>query len=178
MVSWHDRLVSMILLSLLLVAGLSRADDSEESRVKAAFVYNFTKFVEWPAAAFEHASSPFRLCLSGAPATAFSALSEYQAQGRPIEVVTIAADSSDAALACHLHYQAGGGADAAAADISAPMPVLTVTDNLSRPRMITLFLQGEHVRFAVDQQALTQAGLRASARLLSLAQQLPGGGSR
>jgi hypothetical protein len=36
-----------------------------EYQVKAAFLYNFAKFVEWPPGSFSDASSPLRICVLG-----------------------------------------------------------------------------------------------------------------
>src|SRR5439155_368949 len=40
---------------------------SAEYQVKAAFLYNFAKFVEWPPQAFRSPDSPFTICLAGDP---------------------------------------------------------------------------------------------------------------
>src|SRR3569623_778666 len=36
-----------------------------EYEVKAAFIYNFARFAEWPASAFKHPDDPIQLCLWG-----------------------------------------------------------------------------------------------------------------
>ena len=36
-----------------------------EYQVKAAYLYNFAKFVEWPAKSFTSASAPYRICILG-----------------------------------------------------------------------------------------------------------------
>src|SRR3569833_2436855 len=36
-----------------------------EYEVKAAFIYNFARFAEWPASAFKHPDDPFQLCIWG-----------------------------------------------------------------------------------------------------------------
>src|SRR5438094_548123 len=54
-------------LILLLAAGGVRAQDSQPSeyQIKAAFLFNFAKFVEWPPEAFSEASSPFVIGILG-----------------------------------------------------------------------------------------------------------------
>jgi YfiR/HmsC-like len=37
----------------------------DEYQVKAAFLFNFTKFVEWPQQAFKNASDPMSICVLG-----------------------------------------------------------------------------------------------------------------
>ena len=39
--------------------------DLKESEVKAAFLLNFTRFVDWPPSAFESATSPLTICILG-----------------------------------------------------------------------------------------------------------------
>src|SRR5258705_11226222 len=57
------RAARLLLLSFVLLRGGSLADAQEDSQpteyqIKAAFIFNFAKFVEGPAAAFPKASSP------------------------------------------------------------------------------------------------------------------------
>ena len=39
--------------------------DSSEYLIKAGFIYNFAKFVEWPPSSFSDASAPLRICVLG-----------------------------------------------------------------------------------------------------------------
>src|SRR4051794_5010063 len=58
---WSPRLVSI---ALLLALGLNlRAQSVSEDQVKAAYMYNFAKFVEWPAGEFPSSAAPFRFCV-------------------------------------------------------------------------------------------------------------------
>ncbi|HSS49878.1 MAG TPA: YfiR family protein, partial [Thermoanaerobaculia bacterium] len=53
-------------LGALGVPGAARAQGAlSEYDVKAAFLFNFTKFVEWPPAAFADEHSPLKLCVLG-----------------------------------------------------------------------------------------------------------------
>jgi hypothetical protein len=49
----------------LMAAAATGQDTTEEYRVKAAFLYNFAKFVEWPAAAFKGPEDPVAVCVLG-----------------------------------------------------------------------------------------------------------------
>jgi hypothetical protein len=53
----------MILLHLLTAAGWGQT--VEEYRVKAAFLYNFARFVEWPSQTFKKAGNPIAICVVG-----------------------------------------------------------------------------------------------------------------
>src|SRR5258708_38061986 len=68
---------------LLLVAGqMSRAQTIDEYRVKAAFLYNFAKFVEWPADSFKNPGDPIIICVLGNP---FGDRLENTVSGKEIE---------------------------------------------------------------------------------------------
>src|SRR5687767_3666862 len=51
-------------LGLLIPPGVVRAQ-TDEYELKAAFLYNFTQFVQWPESAFSAPDTPFQLCLVG-----------------------------------------------------------------------------------------------------------------
>src|SRR5213080_2372721 len=62
------RVVITILMLLLGVASQANAQDSSESSeylVKAGFIYNFAKLVEWPATAFAQPDSPIVIGILG-----------------------------------------------------------------------------------------------------------------
>ena len=64
----HCKIVFFILVALSSAApGCLFAEDSapQEYKVKAAFLYNFTLFVEWPAEAFTGNDSPLTVCILG-----------------------------------------------------------------------------------------------------------------
>lgn len=57
--------LALLLPTLLADAGLMAAQTTSEYQVKAAFLYNFTKFIEWPPGAFASPSDPYALCVYG-----------------------------------------------------------------------------------------------------------------
>jgi hypothetical protein len=63
------KLPRWIVLTALLIAAIvparSHAEPTEEYRVKAAFIYNFAKFIEWSPEAYESSASPIVLCILG-----------------------------------------------------------------------------------------------------------------
>jgi len=67
----------------------ARAQAAQEHELKAAFLYHFTQFVEWPADAFSLPDTPFRICVVGEGDVAeFLAelVAGEQVKGRPLEV--------------------------------------------------------------------------------------------
>src|SRR5579862_265001 len=61
---WTIRLV-LLLSCLLAPARMAFPQTATEYQVKAAFLYNFTKFIEWPTSRFSGASDPFTYVFMG-----------------------------------------------------------------------------------------------------------------
>ena len=140
--------------------------------LKAAFLYNFAKFAEWPG---DTASSgPLTLCVvdDSAVEDALSQLVRGSVvNGRP---VTVQRMGHDRLRGCHLAYFGGADVDRAIAmlDEIKGAPILTVSDGEQFARMggvIGLFLEDGKMRFAVNADAAQRGGVRLSSRLLSLA---------
>jgi len=155
-----------------------RAPAPGEYEVKAAFVYNFINFVEWPS----DRGDPVRLCVLGElpDAAAFDRLNGREVRGRRLAVVPLRAvgdvRSCDILfLADHLPHQLP--------DILARLqgnPTLTISDTEGFARrgvMINLFLEQKRVRFEVNTDAARAAGLGISSKLLRLASKVYSAGA-
>ena len=142
-----------------------------EEDVKAAFLYNFAKYVSWPPTA---ASDSFRLCIVAEPGfvkRVDNLIAGETIEGRP--VLREVPASAEAARSCNILYVGSGESARGERLIQAVhgAAVLTVADADSRPRdgMITFVRDGDRVRFDVDNSAAQNAGLAISSRLLRLA---------
>jgi len=141
--------------------------------LRAAFLYNFAKFTEWPGDGTP--SSPLTLCGLDDGAVE-GALSELVGNG-PINgrAVAISRGPSGARLrACHLLYVGDTNSVRIAAilDELRGAPVLTVSDGADFIRsggIIGLIVEEGRMRFAINPDAAQRAGLRLSSRLLQLA---------
>jgi len=143
------------------------------SAIKAAFLYKFGFFVEWPSAAFAASDSPINLCIVGGDP--FGAVLDDTVKGRRIGDRSIAVRRLEAATrqsGCHIVFLAAGrSADETLAALRGS-DVLTVTD--SRPQgdrvgIINFVMQDNRVRFDIDDAAAASGGLTISSRLLNLA---------
>ncbi len=143
-----------------------------EAAVKAAFVYNFTKFVTWPSAG----TGPLGLCLVGETDPLFTALGGLEgkvSQGRSIQVR--AAEPKAAALkSCDVIVLGGKEAGRVEAILkeARKAPALTVSeiDNfVDTGGMIGLVIVEDKVRFEINADAAQRANLQLSAQLLKLA---------
>src|SRR5256885_1511470 len=59
------RTIGALLIALAGAVAASAQESVGEYQVKLAFIYNFVKFVEWPASAFASAEAPFGVCVLG-----------------------------------------------------------------------------------------------------------------
>jgi hypothetical protein len=140
--------------------------------VKAAFLYNFAKFAEWPALP---AAAPIVVCVVGDDgiATAFAETVRGQnISGHTLEVSH--SKDNTAWRGCQLLFVADRESKqfAAAKGGIKGQPVLTVSDSKGFAQaggVIELFIEDGRVRFAINLDAMEQTGVRLSSRLLGLA---------
>jgi hypothetical protein len=156
------------------VVGLAR-----ESAVKAAFLYKFGSFVEWPAGTFRSPSAPFVIAVYGDEAVAsdLEQLTEGRnVDGHPVRVKRIRYPDE---VGTPQVLFAGGPREQRVREVLAAArgPVLTVSDGpvAERPGPVLFFVPEEgRVRFGASLTAAAARGLRLSAKLLAVAQQVEG----
>jgi hypothetical protein len=170
---WLTRWLGIALAAATLPA---RAGDALERQVKAAFLYRFGGFVEWPDGAFARADSPLVIGVFGAEALAGQlerVVAGRTVNGRAVQVLRLDA-APGAGRAAHIAF-IGGAGDAAAQgllDGCRSQPILTVSDNGQVHGMgsvINFLVVDERLRFEVSLKAAAAARLRISARLLAAA---------
>jgi YfiR/HmsC-like len=140
--------------------------------VKAAFLYNFAKFAEWPALP---PGGRILVCVVGDDGI----LAAFQgvAAGRDINGHGFDFSNPDAAFRwshCHLLFIAAAAAGRLADGLTRlnHLPVLTISDApgfATSGGMIELYLEGGRTRFAINVDTVTRSGLHLSSRLLELA---------
>ena len=158
-----------------LATGLAQAQESAlEYPVKAAFLYKFGSFVEWPQDAFPSPQSPVHLCVVGRDPFGRELDNLVRGQTiltRPINVRRINVITPESG--CHIAYLGGSAEQSvgAAARAVAGAAVLTVTDDRGQgdPVAIAFVIRANRVRFRIDQHAAAASGLTISSKLLNLA---------
>ena len=163
------------MIGFALFADLSGAQEptAVEPHVKAAFLYNFLKFVEWPADVL--AAGPIIVCVAGSPAAADS-LKAALRQGRPqdhdVTVIEVGLDAEP--HGCHLVYIARAD-DASARRWLIKLngsTAFSVSDCARFTRLggiANFFVEDGRLRFAVNVDAARRASLHISSRMLALA---------
>ena len=166
-------------LCLVAWATLSSAQEATlEYRVKAAYLYNFAKYVEWPASAL--GTGPFTICVAGRNvfgAVLDEIVQDEEISERPIVVRVILEPEPG----CHVVFVPQGAATTAYLRATRGAPVLTVGEGrnfVAQGGMVNFVIDGSSVRFEIDQATAERAGLRISSRLMRLARPLPGGQGR
>lgn len=147
-----------------------------DSEIKAAFLYRFAGYVQWPPAAMQ--APRFVIAVLGADAVAASlerALATIRIKDRPGEVRRIE-DIRDARQA-HIVYIGANHAEELDALLPqlANRPVLVVTDGergLDAGGMLNFRTVDKRVRFEVAPETAEQVGLSISADLLAVAMQV------
>ena len=179
------RIIAAIALATALTLGVHvrcarTAQANLEYEVKAAFLYNFAKFVEWPATAFASADAPLVFCIVGAnpfDGALERVISDRTAHGRKILVRDVT-DASGGG--CHLVFITEKENERVArlvhtAQSTAQAPVLTVGESetfADSDGMIRLVVEEGGVRFDINAAAAERAGLRFSSQLLKLARRV------
>jgi hypothetical protein len=140
-------------------------------QVKAAFLLNFTKFVEWPSSAFPSNNTPITICLTGEDPFG-GALQNMVAgevvNGRSLVVQRV---GSRPPAGCRVVFvDRSQNTSRILANVGEG--VLTVGEGeefLREGGMIGFVIENRRVRFDINQAATARGGLKASSRLLSVA---------
>jgi hypothetical protein len=144
-----------------------------EYDLKAAFLMNFTKFVEWPPEVFPVATSPITICVLGEDP--FGPTLDQMLEGEVVNSRTLAArriETVPAPRACHVLFLSSSERDIPQILKATGPGVLTVSEVgnfLQSGGMINFVVENRRVRFDINQSAATAAKLRISSQLLKVA---------
>lgn len=143
-----------------------------EYEVKAAFLLNFTKFIDWPPSAFSSPGEPFRICIAGE--NPFGGALTRIVQGERVNSHPLAVEKLrlDPLSRCQIIFFNRPAKSARELIPRLGPGVLTVgetDDFLETGGAIRFVLENNHVRFDVNQTAARRAGLAISSRLLKIA---------
>lgn len=167
-------LVCLAVLGLSAARGTAQTVPTTEYQVKAAFLYNFAKFVEWPRRADRSLERTLVVGVLGRDpfGDALDALKGMEVRGRRVEVKRIS--RLEDARGCQILFISASerGRMAHILRYLHDLPVLTVadTDGFCRAGgMINLVHVGDKIGFEINAAAAKRAGIIISSRLLRLA---------
>jgi hypothetical protein len=153
-----------------LARSLLAQEISLEYQVKAAYLFNFVKFVDWPANA---SPGPITICVVGR--NPFGTALDDTTLGETVDGRSVVARTvTGVGPGCHVAFVPQGVNPAAALRAARMLPVLTVGEAsgfIENGGIINFVLDAGAVRFEIDQQAASRVGLQISSRLLRLARQ-------
>jgi hypothetical protein len=154
------------------------SSDSSEYLIKAGFIYNFAKFVEWPASAFSQPDSPIVIGILGTDpfgAIIDRIVEDKKIGGRGFIVKRLKWGKDVKELKeCNIVFVSSsekGHLDDLVQALKG-LPILTVGETpgfAERGGIIRFTLEDNRVRFEVNVEAAHQADLTISSRLLTLA---------
>ena len=182
--SWRQLLFSVLMITGLFVSGVhaqSTPDAYSADAVRAAYLVNFIRFTEWPAAALGDADDPLIIGVAGN-----RELEDYLwkttegklLHGHKVRILRLAVPSD--ATQCQLIYINPYPSRADSVPVSMEewlqavrgKPILTVsqlTHFLKEGGIINFYTEGKSLHFEIAADAAEVAGLRLSSRLLALA---------
>jgi hypothetical protein len=173
-----------VVLPLLLAAQAAWAQEPApdiQRRVKAAFVYKFAAFVDWPDEAFASATSPMIIGVAGADRVAKEleqAVAGREVAGHPILVRRIQAGDA-LGDCCQILFVGASLPREQARELLLQQvgkrPVLTVTEARGDPpagSVINFVEADDRVRFDISRPAAEAKGLKLRSQLLAVARQV------
>jgi hypothetical protein len=168
----HPFLLGLLLLHVALNA---HATASRMEQIEAAFVYNFTKFIEWPPQSFADVNAPILIGVLGDSPMA-AALEEVvhdrKVNGHPIVVRTIhsVADARSAQVLFVSAAEISLWTQVQAA--METLPIVTIGESPSFGKSggtINFVPQDDKVRFEINMSAAERSGVKISSQLQKLA---------
>jgi len=177
---WRRLAAALVAAAALGVATPAHATLPEQ-QLKAAFVLNFVRYVQWPERAWGARDAPVTICVFGRDAieAALGELSGRQVHGRAVRIRTgVSIDDSEG---CHVAFIAASESRRVVQLLRslAGRPVLTVSDVddfIDSGGAIGIVESDTRLQFEINRAALAQGQLTASSQLLKLARAVLNGG--
>lgn len=148
-------------------------DRNGEYALKAAFLYNFAKFAEWPAASFSDSHAPFVICLAGNDPFGpnLKSLEGKLVKDRPL--VTKPIHTDDNLISCHILYIGPDELKQTRNILQAlqTSPVLTVCDTEGCAEtgiILNMRMVENRVALDLNLDAVQQTQLKLSSQLIRL----------
>lgn len=163
---------------LILFAGLPQSParaSSKEYDLKAAFLFNFVQFIDWPGSAFAADDSPICIGVLGDDpfgASLDSIIAGETAHNR--KLIAKRSKNLDDLKSCQILFICQSERERMAEVIASlnNSPVVTIADTdgfIQSGGIINFFLQNNKIRFEINPDAASRRGIKISSQLLRLA---------
>jgi len=165
-------------LAVGVIPGAAMAQDVSGPNLTAAFIYRFALFTEWPAGTLPQ-GGPITMCVVGDTAVRDALVRTVRGVTVHDRAVVVAFGQPDEPPPlCHTLYVSAVSAAQASRLVAGlrEVPVLTISDLQGFNRMggiAEYFWEAGSLRFSIELDAVTQARLQLSSRLLQLARPRP-----
>jgi hypothetical protein len=168
-------LVAGLCAGLAVVCTGAAAQAPNEYTVKAAFLYNFALYTEWPPEAFRAPETPLNICVLAADQSEDvlkAALPGRRVKGR--EVVVRQLDGTGGVAGCHVLFMSASQTRrlGEVLEMIGSQPVLTVCDSAAaaeRGCAIAFIVADSRVGFDINTASAAKARVVISSRVLALA---------
>lgn len=174
----HPLLRFVMVFCLAMVDQSACAEPVPEYEMKAAYLYNFAMFTEWPDDAVKSApASTVRLCLLGDDNFGSSLTNLARTRNKGVRIqLSYLPDIKDVS-GCHILFVDSSELKNAAniTQVLANSPVLTISDSEELFRaglMVGLFLENKRLAFDVNYSKTNDAKIMISSKLLRVARQV------
>lgn len=157
---------------LCTLALLHAAEPMPEYRVKAAFLINFPKFVEWPDSQFADPAAPISICIIGDDP--FGRTLDRMVEGETVNArrLVVVKIKSEPPKTCQVVFIPKTDKDVAQILSGLRPGVLTVGEGesfLQQGGMIAFVVENRRVRFDINQSAASNGAVKMSSKLLNVA---------
>ena len=169
--------LTIAILAVAAVSGHLRAEAmADEYPVKAAFLFNFAKFIEWPADVFKGSDDPLTICVFGQ--NPFGSALEEVVRGKTVGsrgfVVREVPNAAQAGK-CQIVFVSASERKRARSLLDdlkghSTLTVGETEDFTANGGVINFKIKDARVRIEIDMGAAERAKLRISSKLLSLAE--------
>ncbi len=151
------------------------SDEDKEYLVKAAFLYNFAKFIQWSDTAFKTPEEPVNLCLLNGESfgNAIETIRDKEVINKRKLSVRLCRNIKEVS-GCHILFISSSESENLPSILSLirTSPMLTVSDTegfAQRGMMINLVNIDNKIRFEANMDALNPMPFKLSSQLLKLA---------
>lgn len=175
----HHRIIALFMVYLLIESSSSYAENraplaAREYQVKAVFLYNFARLTTYPTSVTD--KDTFHLCVVGEDPFQNKldvVVQDAKVQERPLAILRFT-DSLNGLEECEVLFVSLSEKPRLKEILTQvrQYPILTVSeidDFVIRGGMIQFYNTEDNVRFLVDPETITEAGLKASSRFLEIA---------